>query len=153
MFIDDKEYAEIIQKMPILCVDVILRFKDQVLLVKRENEPCKGIYWPIGGRVHISETAVDAARRKIFEEIGIEYKRDLIPIGYYEDTYTESAFAKDTVYHSLSLVFVGDLAKEQKQLKIKLDRYHSDFGYFDTLPQRFKVKRFSDFEEALQEWT
>ena len=151
MFIQANEYKKIIQKIPILCVDIILRHKDKVLLVKRADEPCKGIYWPIGGRVHKGESVDAAARRKILEEIGIEYKGALIPIGFYEDNYTESAFEAKTEYSSFSLVFVGDLNKEVKT-KVKLDKTSDDFGYFDTLPKRFVVKRFSDFAEALQEW-
>ena len=151
MFIQANEYKKIIQKIPILCVDIILRHKDKVLLIKRSDEPCKGIYWPIGGRVHKGESVDAAARRKILEEIGIEYKGALIPIGFYEDNYTESAFEEKTEYSSFSLVFVGDLNKEAKT-KVKLDSTSDDFGYFDTLPKRFVVKRFSDFDEALQEW-
>ena len=151
MFIQANEYKKIIQKIPILCVDIILRHKDKVLLIKRSDEPCKGIYWPIGGRVHKGESVDAAARRKILEEIGIEYKGILIPIGFYEDNYTESAFEAKTEYSSFSLVFVGDLNKEVKT-KIKLDKTSEGFGYFDTLPKRFVVKRFSDFAEALQEW-
>jgi len=152
MFIQANEYKKIIQKIPILCVDIILRHKDKVLLVKRADEPCKGIYWPIGGRVHKGESVDAAARRKILEEIGIKYKGTLIPIGFYEDNYTESAFEAQTEYSSFSLVFVGDLNNEQIKSKIKLDKTSEDFGYFDTLPKRFVVKRFSDFAEALQDW-
>ena len=151
MFIQANEYKKIIQKIPILCVDIIIRYKDKVLLIKRTDEPCKGVYWPIGGRVHKGESVDAAARRKILEEIGIEYKGALIPIGFYEDNYTESAFEAKTEYSSFSLVFVGDLNKEVKT-KVKLDKTSDDFGYFDTLPKRFVVKRFSDFAEALQEW-
>ena len=151
MFIQANEYKKIIQKIPILCVDIILRHRDKVLLIKRSDEPCKGIYWPIGGRVHKGESVDAAARRKILEEIGIEYKGALIPIGFYEDNYTESAFEAETEYSSFSLVFVGDLNKEVKT-KVKLDKTSDDFGYFDTLPKRFVVKRFSDFAEALQDW-
>ena len=152
MFIQANEYKKIIQKIPILCVDIILRYKDKVLLIKRADEPCKGIYWPIGGRVHKGESVDAAARRKILEEIGIKYKGVLIPIGFYEDNYTESAFEAQTEYSSFSLVFVGDLNNEQIKSKVRLDKTSEDFGYFDTLPKRFVVKRFSDFDEALQDW-
>ena len=152
MFIQANEYKKIIQKIPILCVDIILRYKDKVLLIKRADEPCKGIYWPIGGRVHKGESVDAAARRKILEEIGIKYKGILIPIGFYEDNYTESAFEAQTEYSSFSLVFVGDLNNEQIKSKVRLDKTSEDFGYFDTLPKRFVVKRFSDFDEALQDW-
>ena len=152
MFIPDTEYKKIIQKIPILCVDIILRHKDQVLLVKRADAPCRGVYWPVGGRVHKGESVDAAARRKILEEIGIKYKGVLIPIGFYEDNYTESAFEAQTEYSSFSLVFVGNLNNQQTKSKVRLDKTSEDFGYFDTLPKRFVVKRFSDFDEALQDW-
>jgi len=152
MFIHENEYKEIINKIPILCVDIILRHRNKVLLIKRADPPCKGIYWPIGGRVHKGETVDAAARRKILEEIGIEFKGTLIPIGFYEDTYSENSFEKKTAYSTFSLVFVGDLNKEAKSIKVKLDKTSDDFGYFDRLPDRFVVKRFSDFEDVLQDW-
>ena len=151
MFIPLNEYKDIITKIPILCVDIILRHKNKVLLVKRTNEPSKGVYWPIGGRVHIGESAEAAARRKILEEIGVDLKGPLIPIGYYEDNYTASAFENNTEYSTFSLVFVADLNREGK-LKIKLDNTSEDFGFFDTLPKAMVIKRFSDFEDVLQDW-
>ena len=152
MFIPDNEYKEIITKTTVLCIDVILRHKDKVLLVKRTEEPCKGVYWPVGGRVQKGETVDATARRKIKEEIGIDFKGTLIPIGFYEDTYSENSFENNTEYSTFSLVFVGDLNKEAKSIKVKLDKTSDDFGYFDYLPDRFVVQRFSDFEDALQEW-
>jgi ADP-ribose pyrophosphatase YjhB (NUDIX family) len=151
MFIPLNEYKDIITKTTVLCIDVILRHKDKVLLVKRTEEPCKGVYWPIGGRVQKGEAVDATARRKIKEEICIDFKGTLIPIGFYEDTYSENSFESDTAYSTFSLVFVGDLNKEAKS-KVNLDHTSDDFGYFDTLPKRFIVKRFSDFEDALQEW-
>jgi colanic acid biosynthesis protein WcaH len=151
MFIPSEEYKDIITKTTVLCIDVILRHKNKVLLVKRTEEPCKGVYWPVGGRVQKGETVDATARRKIKEEIGIEFKGPLIPIGYYEDTYSENSFENNTEYSTFSLVFVGDLNKEAKS-KVKLDHTSDDFGYFDRLPDRFVVKRFSDFEDVLQDW-
>ena len=151
MFIPSEEYKDIITKTTVLCIDVILRHKDKVLLVKRTEEPCKGVYWPVGGRVQKGEAVDATARRKIKEEIGIDFKGTLIPIGFYEDTYSENSFENNTEYSTFSLVFVGDLNKEAKS-KVNLDHTSDDFGYFDTLPNRFVVKRFSDFEDVLQDW-
>ena len=139
MFIPEDEYREIIKKIPILCVDIILRYRNQVLLVKRVSEPARGVYWPIGGRVHKGESGEAAARRKILEEIGIKFKGKLIPMGYYEDHYTENSFAQNTSYNTLSIVFAGDL---EGLPNIILDKTSDDFGLFDELPKRFRVKMF-----------
>jgi colanic acid biosynthesis protein WcaH len=139
MFIPEKEYKQIINKTVNLCVDVCLRYNDKVILIKRTEEPCKGVYWPIGGRIHKGETAEAAARRKILEEIGIAFTGALIPMGYYEDHYTENAFNKNTSYDTLSIVFAGDL---EGLPNIQLDDTSDDFGLFDELPKRFRVKKF-----------
>ena len=44
-------YKRIHKTMPIPCVDVVIRHKDRFLLCKRKNEPAKGLYWFVGGRV------------------------------------------------------------------------------------------------------
>ena len=139
MFIPEKEYKQIINKTVNLCVDVCLRYNNKVILIKRTEEPCKGVYWPIGGRIHKGETAEAAARRKILEEIGIAFTGALIPMGYYEDHYTENAFNKNTSYDTLSIVFAGDL---EGLPNIQLDGTSDDFGLFDELPKRFRVKKF-----------
>ena len=139
MFIPEKEYKQIINKTVNLCVDVCLRYNDKVILIKRTEEPCKGVYWPIGGRIHKGETADAAARRKIVEETGIFFTGALIPMGYYEDHYTENSFQKNTSYDTLSIVFAGDLVGLPN---ILLDSTSDDFGLFDELPKRFRVKMF-----------
>jgi colanic acid biosynthesis protein WcaH len=74
MIIPEKQYKQIINSTVNLCVDVCLRYNDKVLLIKRTEEPCKGVFWPVGGRIHKGEKAIEAARRKIKEEIGIDFK-------------------------------------------------------------------------------
>jgi colanic acid biosynthesis protein WcaH len=139
MFIPEKEYRQILNKTVNLCVDVCLRYNDRLILIKRTEAPCKGVYWPIGGRIQKGETADAAARRKILEEIGIAFTGQLIPMGYYEDHYLENAFNKNTSYDTLSIVFAGDLVGLPN---IQLDATSDDFGLFDELPKRFRVKKF-----------
>ena len=143
MFIPEKEYKQIINKTVNLCVDVCLRYNDRVILIKRREEPCKGVYWPIGGRIHKGETAEAAARRKILEETGIAFTGKLIPMGYYEDHYTQNAFSRNTSYNTLSIVFAGDL---EGLPNIILDKTSDDFGLFDELPKRFSVKMFDGID-------
>ena len=112
-------------------------------MIKRREEPCKGVYWPIGGRIHKGETAEAAARRKILEETGIAFTGKLIPMGYYEDHYTENAFSRNTSYNTLSIVFAGDL---EGLPNIILDKTSDDFGLFDELPKRFSVKMFDGID-------
>lgn len=72
MWISENKYKEIIRLIPISCVDLlVVSQENEVLLVKRKNEPEKGQWWLPGGRVHFGETRKDAAIRKLKEECGI----------------------------------------------------------------------------------
>jgi len=50
--IQENLYKKILEYLPILCVDVIIKdLNGSILLIKRNNEPLKGEWWVIGGRV------------------------------------------------------------------------------------------------------
>ena len=139
MYIESSLYQKIIDCSVNLCVDIFLEKDGKYLLIKRTQEPVKGVYWPIGGRIHKGETAEQAARRKIKEEVGIDYHYDLTSIGYYEDQYSANSFRTDTHYHTLSIVFLGKI----NDLNIKLDKTSEEWGFFQNFPERFVIKKFS----------
>lgn len=151
MWIEEETYKLILNNSVNFCVDIILRHKDKLLLIKRKEEPMKGTPWPVGGRVWKGEKVADACRRKIKEEIGIDYSGPLIPIGFYEDQYTKNSFSDDTSYSTISIVWAGQLKPEDAK-KIELDGSSEGYGFYSKLPKRFKVTMFSDFSDALEEW-
>ncbi len=151
MWIEAETYKLILENSVNVCVDIILRHKEKILLIKRKEEPMQGTPWPVGGRVWKGEKQIDACRRKIKEEIGIDYTGPLIPIGFYEDTYTANSFSDDTSYSTISIVWAGQLSPEDVK-KIELDSTSEDYGFYTRLPKRFKVTMFSDFAEAIEEW-
>jgi len=65
-----REYPE----APIVAVGVVVRKDDEVLLVRRLNEPSKGRWSVPGGVVELGETIREAARREVQEECGLEVK-------------------------------------------------------------------------------
>jgi ADP-ribose pyrophosphatase YjhB (NUDIX family) len=142
-FIPTEEYRQILHHSINLCVDVLLRYDYRYLLIKRTEEPCKDVYWPIGGRVHKLETSLDAAKRKIKEEIGIDFTAELTPIGFYEDVYEKNSFG-DGPYHTLSTVWLGHLTKKEFK-NIKLDSTASEYKLDKHMPERFKVQTFADY--------
>ena len=81
MFIPKEKYESILSVIPILCVDLLIRNADKILLLKRDNEPAKGEYWFPGGRVLKLETIKSAALRKAKEEVSLDCKfHDIISI-------------------------------------------------------------------------
>lgn len=133
-------YEQIVQVLPIVCVDVIIRAPDgRYLLVKRRNEPLQGEWWVVGGRILHGEPVLEAVRRKMREEIGID-PGVLTPVGFYEDRFDRNAFGVPGIYHTLSLVFETLLKGDEE---VVLDEQSSEWAYAETLPSRFVVTPWS----------
>jgi 8-oxo-dGTP diphosphatase len=65
-------YSQILQVMPIPCVDLLVSDRQgRVLLLLRKNEPAAGNWWFPGGRILFGERRAEAARRKLLEECGL----------------------------------------------------------------------------------
>lgn len=141
MLIPEYTYRKIQMNLPILCVDVLVRYRGKYLLVKRTEEPVKNVYWVIGGRVLKNEPLRSAAKRKMREEIGLlPYEMEMV--GIYEDQYEESSLGRvPGGYHTVAVVFEAFVDSLEG---LKLDRTSEDWGLFDDPPSRFRVKTFKD---------
>mgnify|MGYP007100054409 CR=1 FL=1 len=128
--IPSKLYKKIVELVPILCVDVVLTYKGQYVLVKRDNEPLKGVWWVIGGRSFKNEGVKKTALRKVKEETGLRIN-NLRFSGIYEDSYKRSAFGVPT--HTMSVVFTADVV----DFKPKIDKQSVGIKLSTTLPNRF----------------
>ena len=125
-----KLYKKIVSLVPIVCVDIILKYNEKYVLVKRAVEPLKGLWWVPGGRAFKGEKTVITAKRKVWNETGLRAK-NFKPVGVYEDSYPKSAFGVPT--HSVSVVYEAHV----KNFKPRLDKTSSDINLFDELPKRF----------------
>ncbi|MDD5774806.1 MAG: NUDIX domain-containing protein [Candidatus Omnitrophica bacterium] len=138
-FIPEDEYARVLEVVPVLCVDVMLfNRKGECLLVKRTNEPLKGQWWVIGGRVHKGETLSQAAIRKIREESGVNVSA-VEPVGYYEEVAHINRFGSLIPLHAVSVVFTATI---DDSALIKLDDQSSEWKYSTHIPDNFHIKPF-----------
>lgn len=135
--IPEDNYKQIIELLPILCVDIMVKNrKGKYLLIQRAREPLKGFWWVIGGRVMKGETLEEGAIRKIREETGIVVDKVTME-GYYEDTRETSPFGSPIPIHSVSVVFSANYPEGQE---IKLDYQSSAWKFSDTLPEKFNIR-------------
>lgn len=133
------EYSRIIELLPILCVDIVLRnVRGEYLLVKRANEPKKGRWWVIGGRVRKGEKVEAAVVRKIKEEVSLDVE-SVHPLGYYEAVSQENPFGLRAPMHAVSIVFS---ARIDECSTIILDDQGTDWKYSAELPPDFKFHSF-----------
>lgn len=128
------EYEHLVRTTPLLSVDVVLRDRQsgRYLLFKRRNEPLKGEWWTVGGRVGHCEMLRAAACRKVREETGLHIaESDLRLLGVYEAVFDRSSVGIHP-YHSVSVYFEADVDITQNVI---LDDQHSEWKLFDALPE------------------
>ena len=144
-FIPAEEYARIITQLPILCVDILVENPaGEFLLVKRANDPKKGVWWPIGGRVLFGETLADAVARKLLEEAGV--KADSIaPIGVYELISTPEELEAGAAAHTVSVVYRARIGQDAS---VRLDDQSVDWKFSTEMPRDFIVQPLTSSEPA-----
>jgi mutator protein MutT len=59
---------------PRVAVGVVIVRNSSVLLIRRGNEPSKGLWSVPGGLIELGETAEEAAHREVKEETGIDIR-------------------------------------------------------------------------------
>ncbi len=57
--------------MPIPCVDLLIVYSGKLLLMLRNNEPAKGLWFTPGGRILKNETLEEAVTRVLYKETGL----------------------------------------------------------------------------------
>lgn len=138
--IANKDYRRIVDTMPILCVDIVLRGGDgRYLLVKRNNEPLKGHWWVPGGRVYKGESLEQAAIRKAREELSLEISSPKL-LGYHEyflDRYHSVAFV-----FTETIDFTTALYDDMDGLYFKGES--SGWRLFPDLPRGFDIMPFGE---------
>ncbi len=96
------EVARDKHKNPVPAVDFIIKSDNnsEILLVRRKNDPFKGMLSIPGGFINKGETAEDAARREAKEETSLVIEPIAI-LGAYSDP------QRDPRMHTLSITFIS----------------------------------------------
>lgn len=118
-------YKSIYSKVPRLCVDLVIKSPQGVLLTLRNLKP-KG-YWHLpGGTILLNESVEEAVHRVAKEELGVEIIIDKY-LGIVD-------FYKGYVGlgHPISIEYAVHITEG----KITLDQQATEFGYFKKVPPR-----------------
>ena len=125
----------VVENAPLISIDFIVKDNNgKILLGKRVNEPAKGYWFTIGGRIFKNETIENAQKRILKEELNFSFypqhsalstQHSLLKfIGIYEHFY-------DTGFHDIPTHYVN-LAYE---IEIKLyelpKEQHSEYRWFE----------------------
>ncbi|MCX6816017.1 MAG: NUDIX domain-containing protein [Candidatus Aenigmarchaeota archaeon] len=121
------EYNYIFSRVPRICVDVVVKDKDGVILTKRAIEPWKGFWHLPGGMIFFNEKIEDAVKRVAQDELGIRVKIEKL-LGHIEYL---NEVRKRRRNHSISIAFqVKPLSKT-----LKTNWQATDAKFFKTAPR------------------
>ena len=107
--------------LPIVSVEGVIVRDGRVLLLRRRFSPARGEWWFPGGRVRWGEGFLDALRREVLEETGLEV-RGCRFVGVYSRVFPER--------HDVTIVYLCEGVGE-----VRLNEEHSEYGFFDVLPR------------------
>ena len=123
MFVDQADYERFIAVFPRVCVDIFVEDSHgHVLLLQRTNEPAQGQWWFPGGRVHIGENRLQAARRKLREECAIDAP-ELKELGSF-DLFFDLGHVQ---HHDVTILFKLELPRA---IPIVTDHQSCNHGWF-----------------------
>ncbi|MBC8549042.1 MAG: NUDIX domain-containing protein [Candidatus Brocadiales bacterium] len=111
----------------------------RVLLAKRTNEPAKGQWWFLGGRVHFQEMREQAAIRKLKEECGLESDQ-MIELGTYDVIVSNTQ--DNCQLHGITTLYHIEIGKKNNYI---LDAQNSEADW--RLPEEWQNSPLHPFIE------
>jgi 8-oxo-dGTP diphosphatase len=120
---------------PLVGASVVIRKKNSVLLVKRANEPGRGLWGVPGGLVNVGEKVYDAALREVREETGLTVKLEgILDVVDYISRDSENKVQ----YHYVIVDFLGH--QISGRLKASSDTLDARWVYMKDL-KNYKTTR------------
>ena len=120
MRIEPKLYGKIKELMPLPCVDLLITYNGSLLLVLRNNDPGKDLWFTPGGRIYKNETLDEAVKRVLAEETGLQ-PTNITQISTMSHHWPE--------VHTVTTYFRVEVDSD----KIKLDKQHRDCRWINKM--------------------
>ena len=122
MSIDPALYNEIKNKMPLPCVDLLVTHKDKLLLMLRNNEPAKDLWFTPGGRIFKNETLEEAVKRILYEETGL-HPISITQISTMSHIWPEA--------HTVTTIYRVEVDTD----RVKPDEQHRDYRWINRMEE------------------
>ena len=128
-------------RTPSLTVDIIILYHNQIVLIKRKNQPYQNCYAFPGGFVEIGETVEQAAVREAKEETGLDVTLVKL-VGVYSDP------RRDSRGHTVSITY---LAKGAGELKAATDAKDASTFAMGQVPDNLAFDHNKMLQDAKKE--
>jgi len=143
-FIPEATFANCLERMPQLCVDLVVAHDGGILLTRRTNEPAKGEwFWP-GSRLYKGERLDEAAHRIAREELGLD-SVTIERLGVSEHFWDRTSVPGLDTRHAVPVVY---RIQPDGGTPITLDDQHDDYRVVDEPPadaNRYVTEYFERF--------
>jgi colanic acid biosynthesis protein WcaH len=148
-WIPEPEWQTVVENVPLVSVDLVVRRNGAVLLGKRSNEPAKGYWFVPGGRVHKGERRSDAIHRIATDELGLDVE-PVETIGVYNHFYDTADVPVSDGKHYLATGFVVDCNDKDPIV----DDQHDAVRFFERPPNQLHeyVRQYLVDAESLPDW-
>lgn len=128
--IDQQDFLSIIDKTPLVSIDLIIENpQGKVLLGKRTNQPAQGFWFVPGGRIRKNETLAVAIQRISNIELGTVFNLDdACLLGAYDHIYTDNFAGVESI--NTHYVALGYQLATDNDFTIKADKQHSELKWW-----------------------
>ena len=130
-YIPEKLYEQIIDNIPLCCVDMIVVCCGKFLLLKRTKSPANNQWWFPGGRLLRGEYLETAVKRKIQEELRIVKIKNIKFLAVGQNRFPNGHFGKP--YFAVNIIYIVEIPNSEVD-KIKIDKNHSEYRWFSKVP-------------------
>ncbi|MBT4277263.1 NUDIX hydrolase [Candidatus Falkowbacteria bacterium] len=127
-----EEFKNIYSRVPRLTVEVIIKTKNGILLVKRTIPPRKGLWHIPGGTVLMGEKIEDSVKRVAKNELNFEVRSKKL-LGIIEYNFSDENYFS----FPIGLAYEVDIIAEIKNSKTKID----EFKYFKKIPDNTIIEQ------------
>jgi colanic acid biosynthesis protein WcaH len=118
--IEPKLYDKIKKSMPLPCIDLLITHKDNLLLMLRNNEPGKDLWFTPGGRIFKDEKLEDTVKRVLSMETGLQPTK-------FTQISTMSHMWPEV--HTVTTYYKVEVDSD----KVKLDEQHRDHRWINKM--------------------
>lgn len=123
-WVDERLYKKFCESMPIASVDILAVYQGKLLIMLRNNEPGKDLWFVPGGRVRYGETLKQAVFRKLEEETGLNAVK-------VEEKGVMSHFWPTN--HNISTFFLVDVSEDS----VEMNQEHRDYKWISKKNSKF----------------
>lgn len=132
MFLSHETFKTIVDSMPLVSIDLVIRnSQNEILLGRRNNRPAQDYWFVPGGRIQKNESMASAFNRLSLDELNLPWQlNDADFLGPYEHFYHDSIFGEDVSTH---YVVLGYHLMVDIELESLPRAQHNDYAWFPIL--------------------